>query len=181
VLHLHGKSGVGGPALLTDGITHLRPSGNAEGWGGRQWLYFPEQQYKVVRSIVARTIAAAGCDKVIVHGFSNGAAAAAKLFCRAEPLAGHVLGYIIDDPVVDHSADDCRPAPGIKLKLYWTAALTNSVPGWACKEADWTCEGASTIGIARYASLLGTSATPSMHKTHTEYLAPPEYKAWFAR
>jgi hypothetical protein len=178
VLHMHGKSGSGGPTLVTDGITHLHPNGNAEGWGGRQWLYFPENQYKGVRDIVAGSIAAAGCDKVVVHGFSNGAAAATKLYCRGERLSGHVLGYVIDDPVVDRAADACKPIPGTKLKLYWTSALTKAVAGWPCKDADWTCEGGSTIGIARFAQLLSTQVAPSMHKTHAEYLTPPEYAEW---
>lgn len=178
VVHLHGKSGTGGPTTEKGGVTHLRPTGNADGWGGKQWLYFPDDAYAVVKGTVKASIASAGCDKVVVHGFSNGAAAAAKLFCRGERFDDHVVGYVIDDPVVDHGVDGCKPDAKAKVKLYWTGGLANAVDGWSCKEADWTCEGGTTIGIARYAALLGTSQTPSIHKKHAEYFDPPEYSAW---
>lgn len=178
VLHLHGKSGNGGPTTESGGVTHLRPTGNAEGWNGRQWMYFPDAEYAAVRSIVQATIAASGCDKVVVHGFSNGAAAAGKLFCRGERFGGHVVGYVVDDPVPDHGVDGCRTDSGAKVKLYWTGANAHAVDGWSCKDADWTCEGGATIGIEKYGAALGAPVTPSIHKTHQEYGAPPEYAEW---
>ena len=178
VVHLHGKSGTGGPTTVKDGLTHLRPTGNADGWGGKQWLYFPDDAYAVVKGTVTAAIASAGCDKVVVHGFSNGAAAAAKLFCRGERFDDHVVGYVIDDPVVDHGVDGCKPDAKAKVKLYWTGGLESAVDGWSCKDADWTCEGGTTIGIARYAAALGTSQTPSIHQKHEEYSEPPEYSSW---
>jgi hypothetical protein len=178
VVHLHGKSGKGGATTETDGVTHLHPTGNADGWGARQWLYFPDAEYAAVRGIVQGTIASAGCDKVAIHGFSNGAAAAAKLFCRAERFDGHVVGYVIDDPVVDHGVDACRKDNGAKVKLYWTTGLAHAVDGWSCKEADWTCEGGSTIGIEKYAAALGVAATPSVNEKHEAYPSPPEYAEW---
>jgi hypothetical protein len=178
VVHLHGKSGKGGPTTETGGVTHLSPTGNADGWGGRQWLYFPDSEYATVRSIVQGTIASAGCDKVVVHGFSNGAAAAAKLFCRGERFDGHAVGYVIDDPVVDHGVDGCNKDSGAKVKLYWTTGLSNAVDGWSCKEADWTCEGGTTIGIEKYAAALGVPATPSVNQKHEVYPTPPEYAEW---
>ncbi|HMJ11542.1 MAG TPA: thiamine pyrophosphate-dependent enzyme, partial [Polyangiaceae bacterium] len=45
-------------------ITHVRPDGNAEGWGGLQWLYFPDESYNEVRGIVARAITGAACGAV---------------------------------------------------------------------------------------------------------------------
>lgn len=39
----------------------------------------------------------AGCSSVIVHGFSNGASAAASLFCGGETFGRRVEGYLIDD------------------------------------------------------------------------------------
>jgi hypothetical protein len=179
VVHLHGKSGAGARPRGAGSVTHLRPSGNAPGWGGRQWLYFPESGYQEVRSLVARAIEESGCGQVIVHGFSNGAAAAAKLFCRTERFRDTVVGYIVDDPVPDLAVEGCRPPPGVKLRVYWTGGLDNATDGWPCSSRDWTCEGGTTIGIARYTMLLGTTAAPSIHTKHQEYGAPPEYMSWW--
>ena len=45
IVRLHGKSGAGGETVEEDGVMNVLPDGNAEGWGGRQWLYFPEEKY----------------------------------------------------------------------------------------------------------------------------------------
>ena len=180
ILHLHGKSGRGGPTQVEGDLTHVRPAGNAEGWGGYQWLYFPEDKYRAVRASVAKAIADAGCRRVIVHGFSNGAAAAAKLFCRAERFNGRVVGYVVDDPVPDHAVENCKPATEVKIRVYWTGALAGTASdGWQCASGDWTCEGGTTIGIAKYVSHLGVSATPSVQKRHAAYESPPEYGSWW--
>ena len=108
----------------------------------------PESGYQAARNIVANDVAAGGCGRVIVYGFSNGAAFAAKLYCRGETFGGTVVGYVIDDPVVDHAVEGCARPP-VKVVLYWTGDI--DVPdGWQC--GDWTCEGGSTIGIANYRS-----------------------------
>jgi hypothetical protein len=178
IVHLHGKSGRGDPPVTEKGIRHLRPSGNAKGWGGLQWLYFPDDNYRAVRAIVENAIAQNGCQKVVVHGFSNGAAAAAKLYCRGESFEKRVTGYIVDDPVPDHAVERCNPAAGVRLRLYSTGALGNAVDGWSCSAADWTCEGGSTIGIGKYARFLAVSVTPSIHTKHEEYRDPPEIGQW---
>jgi hypothetical protein len=179
-VHLHGKAGRGSSSTSSAGVKHVCPDGNASGWGGRQWLYFPEPEYRQVRATIRAAVEQTGCEQVIVHGFSNGAAAAAKLYCRRESFGGKVIGYIIDDPVPDHGADGCKPDPALKLRLYWSGALATAVKGWSCAEADWTCEGGQTIGISDYARALGTSAARSVHRTHRPYESPPEYEAWLA-
>ena len=175
VVTLHGKGG-GGQQEWTgsDGVRHSFPGGNADGWGGRQWLYFPEPDYEAARSIVAGDIAAGGCQRVIVDGFSNGAAFAAKLYCRNETFGGTVVGYIIDDPVVDHAVEVCAP-PAVRVVLYWTGDVAQP-DGWPC--GDWTCEGDSTIGIDRYEGFLGLRRTPSIWSTHQPYNDPPEVHTW---
>ena len=179
VVFLHGKSGKGEPILRGPTYALVRPNGNAEGWGGRQWIYFPEARYIEVRDTIARAIAESGCTRVILHGFSNGGALAAKLYCRAEDFGGKVLGYVIDDPVVDHGTDRCKPAAGKGLRLYWTGGLSKAEDGWDCKAEDWTCEGGSTIGIDKYAANLGVKPTPSRHTKHAPYDEPPEYGHWW--
>ena len=37
VIGLHGKGGTGVAPAQRDGYVQLSPTGNAEGWGGRQW------------------------------------------------------------------------------------------------------------------------------------------------
>jgi hypothetical protein len=157
----------------------VRPNGNAPGWDGLQWLYFPESKYQAVRSIIARAITDAGCGKVIVHGFSNGAAAAAKLYCRGERFGGTTIGYIVDDPVTDHAVDACAPAAGVKVRVYWTGALGTAHDGWQCSSGDWTCEGGTTVGIDKYVERLSTQAARSVHRKHAEYTNPPEHSSWW--
>lgn len=180
VVLLHGKSGGAQPSSVTADVEYLRPGGNGTGWGGREWRYFPEEGYSQVRDSVAGALNAAGCGHAIVQGFSNGGAAAAKLYCRGEDFGGRVLGYIVDDPVPDEGVLGCRPRAGMHLKLYWTGGLDIATDGWSCAAQDWTCEGGRTIGIARYARELGTEAAQSIHSTHAEYASPPEVAAWLA-
>jgi pimeloyl-ACP methyl ester carboxylesterase len=180
VLLLHGKGGNAQPGSVTAGIEYLRPGGNGNGWGGREWRYFPDAGFTQVRETVAGALHAAGCGQAIVQGFSNGGAAAAKLYCRGEDFSGRVIGYIVDDPVPDQAVLGCKPRNGIHLRLYWTGGLAVATDGWSCAAQDWTCEGGHTIGIARYARELGTDVAPSIHTTHAEYASPPEVAAWLA-
>jgi len=179
IVHLHGKSGTGAAASLEGDVTHLRPSGNAPGWGGLQWLYFPDDGYAEVQRIVSRAISEAGCGRVILHGFSNGASAAGKLYCRGETFGGTAVGYVLDDPVPDHAVEHCAPAKGVKVRVYWTSALAETIAGWSCSSSDFTCEGGTTIGIERYAAWLGQKPAPSVHQRHQPYDAPPEYVSWW--
>lgn len=175
VVRLHGKGGAGSAARERDGYVELAPTGNASGWGGRQWLYFPESGYQAGRAAVANAIDGAGCRRVVIDGFSNGAAFAAKLYCRGESFGGRLAGVIVDDPVTDHAVEGCAPASGVRVTLYWTGALQGvAQPGWSCASADWTCEGGSTIGIAAYAAALGTTAKQSPNSGHSAYANPPE-------
>lgn len=175
VVRLHGKGGTGSAASEQRGVTHLAPTGNAAGWGGRHWLYFPEAGYQAGLLAVTASIDGAGCTRVILDGFSNGAAFAAKLYCRGESFGGRLARVIVDDPVTDHAVAGCGPAAGVAITLYWTGALEGQAqPGWNCATADWTCEGGSTIGIAAYAAALATTATASPMGGHTPYANPPE-------
>jgi pimeloyl-ACP methyl ester carboxylesterase len=178
VVLLHGKGGGAQASTVAGGIEYLRPGGNGNGWGGREWRYFPEDRYQQVREAVARALDSRGCARAVIQGFSNGGAAAAKLYCRGEDFDGRVVGYLIDDPVPDHGVVGCRPAAGVRVKLSATGALSVANDGWRCASQDWTCEGGSTIGIERYARELGTEVTRSIHTTHTEYETPPEPVEW---
>ena len=176
VVSLHGKGGGPGPEWIDgNGVRHSFPGGNAPGWGGLQWLYYPASNYQTARNIVANDVAAGGCGRVIVYGFSNGAAFAAKLYCRGETFGGAVIGYVIDDPVVDHAVEGCVHPP-VKVGLYWTGGI-DVADGWPC--GDWTCEGDSTIGIARYEAAIGVIRKQSPYTTHRPYSDPPEFHSWF--
>jgi pimeloyl-ACP methyl ester carboxylesterase len=178
VVLLHGKGGGALPSSVAGDIEYLRPGGNGEGWGGREWRYFPDDRYAEVRATVAGTLDAAGCGRAVVQGFSNGGAAAAKLYCRSEDFGGRVIGYIVDDPVPDSGTVGCKPRSGMHLRLFWTGGLATAKDGWTCATQDWTCEGGRTIGIERYARELGTEAAPSIHTTHAQFDAPPDLAAW---
>ena len=138
VVRLHGKSGGGQETYADgDGVLQIAPDGNADGWGGRQWLYFPDDRYDEARDVVAAAIE--DCDAVILDGFSNGAAFVAKVFCRGETFEGRLIRVVIDDPVPDAGVTDCAPAEGVDAVLYWTGGLAETAqPGWDCGEGDWT-------------------------------------------
>ena len=178
VVRLHGKGGTGGSDHVdATGFVDVSPTGNADGWGGRQWLYFPDDEYAEARQIVLDAVER--CRAVIVDGFSNGAAFAAKLYCRGEDLGGRLMRVVVDDPVPDHGVVDCNPDPAVDVALYWTGALEATArPGWDCADADWTCEGGTTIGIDAYAETLGTEVRESVHDDHTWYRDAPELCDW---
>lgn len=181
LVRLHGKGEAGQSASVVDGVALLRPGGNAAGWGGRQWLYFPAERFGEARDIVEAAVDAAGCRTIVVHGFSNGAAFAAKLYCAGETFAGRLVGVIVDDPVTDASAVDCAPAADVGVALYWTTALEEEAPaGTPCEPIDWTCEGGNIVGVEAYAESLGTPAQPSPFKEHAIYSEAPEIARWLS-
>ena len=178
LLVLHGKGGNGRETVVADGVAVISPSGNDSlGGDARQWLYFSEQEYEEAATIVRQ--AAAGCESVIVHGFSNGGAFAAKLYCKGEHLDGRLLRVVVDDPVVDEAVLGCNPNPAVDVALYWTGALEDAAqPGRDCDELGWTCEGGTLIGIDAYAGALDTPAMPSLHDEHIPYDTAPELSQW---
>jgi hypothetical protein len=177
LLRLHGKGGGGTETVVEGDTSVISPDGNSNGWGGRQWLYFPDDEYQTARDVV--DAASAGCAEVIINGFSNGAAFAAKLYCQGETLDGRLIRLVLDDPVVDAAVQDCDPDPSVGLVLYWTGALDEQAqPGWDCGEADWTCEGGRTVGIDAYAEALRTRPQASPYQDHEWFLDAPELEEW---
>jgi pimeloyl-ACP methyl ester carboxylesterase len=177
VVRLHGKGGAGAETTVADGVTIVAPEGNGEGWGGRQWTYFPDDQFAAARAVVADAVES--CDQIIVNGFSNGGAFAAKLYCRGESFDGRLERVVVDDPVVDQAVEGCQPDPAVEVTLYWTGALADTAqPGWQCSEADWTCEGGVTIGIDAYAEALSTEVLDSPFDAHQWYVDAPEVAEW---
>jgi pimeloyl-ACP methyl ester carboxylesterase len=177
LVRLHGKGGDGGPASETGGVAVLSPRGNGTGWGGRQWLYFPGEKYaEAAETVVAAT---EGCDQVIINGFSNGGAFAARLLCSGEDLNGRLVRVVVDDPVTDAAANGCAPSPDVEVVLYWTSALEGtSRPGASCKDIDWTCEGGKLVGVDAFAASLGVTPKPSPHTEHAWFADAPELNDW---
>jgi len=178
LVRLHGKSDTGAPAIVHEGYAELAPTGNDDAGGGNQWLYFPDDEYAAARDIVAEAISAAECERVVLNGFSNGAAFTASMYCNGETFGGRLTGVVIDDPVPDESALDCRPGAGVEAALYWTGALTEAVPGTDCGDIGWTCEGGTVVGVDAYADSLGIAIQPSPYTTHTWHRDAPELAAW---
>jgi hypothetical protein len=179
LVRLHGKGGGGAPPSTRGDVVVLSPTGNADGWGARQWSYSSPADYGAARAAVAGELDAAGCAQVIVDGFSNGGGFAVKLYCRGESFGGRLVGVVADDPVPDHGADGCSPAAGVPLTIYWTGALAaTAVPGWDCAQQDWTCDGATTVGIDAYAANAGATLRASPFHGHQWYADAPETTAW---
>ena len=173
---LHGKGGYGTASVVAgSGYTMVSPTGNAAGWGGRQWLYFPESGYEAARAVVRAAIDGDVCTRVIVKGFSNGAAFAAKLYCRGETFGGRVIGYIVDDPVTDRAVIGCARPAGVRVVLYWTGQIAQ--PEGPCP-GDWTCDG-GTLTIDTYQQHLGLIRKASIYSHHQEYSNPPELSSWW--
>jgi hypothetical protein len=175
---VHGKGGKGAaPVMVDERTARVAPNGNAEGWGGRQWVYFPDDRYSQAREVIAAS--AAACQQIIIGGFSNGAAFVAAMWCRGETFEGRLVGVVIDDPVPDASSDGCAPPAGVPATLYWTGGLdAMAIPGRSCEEIDWTCAGGVIVGIEEYAERLGLNITPSPNTEHAAFSDAPELTAW---
>ncbi len=164
-----------------NGISYISPTGNEAGWGGRQWLYFPDERYDEAREIVRTAIDDVGCERVVIHGFSNGGAFAAMLACRGESFDGRVAGIVIDDPVPDQGVIPCGRDEATPVALYWTGALDGTaVPGTDCAGIDWTCAGGSLIGIDAYAAALDVEIKQSPQPDHQPFWDAPEPLEWLA-
>ncbi len=178
VVYLHGKGGYGGDPADYGDFTSLAPNGNADGWGALQWLYWPESSYQQIVSTITNEINGSGCTKVIIHGFSNGAAAAAYVYCRGNTFGGKLVGVIVDDPVMDNGVDNCSPGAGVKVKLYTTGGIPFG-PADCASLGDWTCINGSIIGLSTYTSRLGVTNTQSAQFGHERYSNPPELTQWW--
>jgi hypothetical protein len=181
VVTLHGHGGTAQATQSIFGIRYVYPGGNASAAGGGQrWLYFGEDQYAAARATVAQAIDANGCSRVVIDGFSNGAAFAAKLYCRGDTFDGRVAGYVVDDPVTDRATAACARATGSNVAMYWTGGLDYAPAGFDCPNNGWTCEGGSLIGRDAYAATLGVPLQRSVHTNHEPYLWPPEVGRWLS-
>ena len=166
VVWLHGKGGSGWASSNDGTFQYVAPTGNGSAWGGSEWRYDSGGAYTEAVGIIRAAVDADGCTSISVHGFSNGAAMAAKLFCSGETFDGRLRGVVVDDPVPDHGTAGCAPASGVQVKLYWTGDLAWATAGTDCGSIDWTCEGGSILGIDATAANLGTPITASPHTSH---------------
>lgn len=179
IVRLHGKGGRGAPATVgADGIAVLSPDGNGTGWGGLQWEYDTDAGLAAGVERITAVTDEAGCERVVVHGFSNGASMAAATLCSGEDLGGRLDGVIIDDPVTDASTQPCTPAD-VPVTVYWTGALDETAPpGTQCDTIDWTCEGGVVRGIEVFTADIGVTATASPFDEHQWYVDSPLPVTW---
>ncbi len=180
LVRVHGRSDVGAPPVQRDGFAELAPDANeAFDGGGRVWIYDTDAAFDDARSRVLEVIDAAGCERVVLHGFSNGAAFTAALVCRGETFDGRLRGAVIDDPVPDDSSPDCAVDPSVEVALYWTGGLTEARAGASCSDLGWTCAGGDElIGVEELADRLGVEVNPSVHEDHRPYDDAPEVQEW---
>ncbi len=168
VVFLHGRGGSGGDTSSFDGITTVRPQGNQGYDSGSVWIYFPSSEYSSMVQAVKAAIPDS-CGQILLRGFSNGGAAASKMFCQGETFGGRLIGVVSDDPVMDQGTLACAPPAGVPALVFETGALP---PGdYSCSDNGFTCEGGSVVPAATYvgrmsalASLRASSATD--HSCH---------------
>lgn len=181
VMFLHGKGGSGGETSTSEGVATIRPEGNGRGWGGRQWEYESNSDYREAVKIVSDAVDDERCGAVVLHGFSNGGAFAGKLYCSGESLGGRLRGVVVDDPVPDHGVEPCAPASDVEEALYWSGELASTAQaGTDCGRIDWTCAGGSMIGIEAYGRALGATVQQSASTRHEPHPSPPEVARWLA-
>lgn len=176
---LHGKGGAGSEPRIVDAVAVLAPTGNGEGWGGREWRYAGQEALDDAIDAVRTVIDAAGCRRVVVHGFSNGASFAAALVCAGETFGGRLVGVLVDDPVTDAATVGCARPADVPVVVLWTGALDATAPaGTACADVDWTCAGGVVRGIDAFVGDLGVDATPSPYTEHRRHDDAPQPAAW---
>jgi hypothetical protein len=180
VVRLHGKSESGAATSVDgNGVARVAPNGNERDGNGYKWIYFPDESYVAARTIVTDAIARIGCERVVLGGFSNGAAFAAKLYCSGDDLGAPIVGVVIDDPVPDNGAAGCAPLDQAPVTVFWTGALAETAqPGWECDEGGWICDGGTTVGIERFAADLGATITASPFTDHIANVDAPEWTAF---
>lgn len=174
---LHGATGTGQATMHGD-PTYIFPTGNAYMSPGRMWLYTTETTYQQALTSIKNSIPS-DCTKIILHGFSNGAAMAAKVYCKGETFNNRLIGVIIDDPVMDHGTDNCARPAGVQVAAYYTDAILYG-PNYNCVANGYTnCEGGELIGKAAFQSNVGVTLQRSPHNTHTLWQYPPPYSQWW--
>jgi hypothetical protein len=177
---LHGRSGDGAVPTHHADWAELAPGGN-EAWagGGRVWRYDTAEAMEEASGIVEEVVDAAGCERVAIHGFSNGAAFAGALACSGDTLGGRLVGVVVDDPVPDDSSPECAPDPDVAIAVYWTGGLAEAEPGASCEDLGWTCAGGDRlVGIDAYAERLGAPVQRSPHRDHRAHRDAPEIAEW---
>lgn len=176
-VRVHGRSERGAAPFTAGDHVVVQPDANEpfEG-GGRVWIYDSEETFADGRERLASVIDDAGCEVVALHGFSNGAAFAARLVCTGETFGGRLVGAVIDDPVSDDSSPDCQPDESVEVALYWTGSIPDE---GSCSELRWTCAGGDElIGIERFADRLGATVQQSPETEHVVHPDPPEIQRW---
>ena len=113
IVYLHGLGGSGFASDASSGgaTWRINPTSNtAFSDGGHVWEYNTAARFAEAKQVVKRTIVDKRCERVVIAGFSNGAAFAAKLMCRGESFGNTVIGFVLADPVPDRVVDKCRPS-----------------------------------------------------------------------
>ena len=187
MVRLHGLTGDGQSARTSGGITTLYPRGNVK-WNegsGYGWVYydderFPGANYDNALAKVTASLGGAECGQIIVYGFSNGGAMAAKMYCRGETLGGRVVGYVVDDPVTDAGVDGCAPAAGVKVAVFHSQYMDNQTKGnTQCRPGNsWICENNIRYLLRDYGTKIGT-AGKVVAKDHASGPYEPVVASWW--
>lgn len=119
------------------------------------------QAYEALVDYIRSYLDNEGCGPTVVAGGSNGAAFAAKMYCRGEDFGRRVWGYHIDDPVMDNGVLGCSPSTNVtKVMFLHSQELRDdaaNMPNFRCGQGQWQwyCEDDTTMPLNVYEGHVG--------------------------
>ncbi len=180
IVTLHGKGGAGGATWQNGDITMISPTGNGDGggWGPAHWEYGNSTTYNQALAIINTSLNPENCGQIVLIGFSNGAAMAAKVYCQGQTFGSKLVGVIVDDPVPDQVVDNCAPGSGVNVRLIMSNDMGWITDGTGCP-GGWTCQG-TLYGRTTYQARLGAPA-PLIKQSHSPSndVYPSYYTPWW--
>lgn len=179
-MRVHGRSETGALPVERDGYLELAPIGTTTSGDGHMWEYDDPDDRADGLARITEAVDAAGCERVVLHGFSNGGGFVGALVCDGEDLDGRLVGAVVDDPVPDEGTEDCDRDPELPVVVYWTGALVQATPGATCESLGWICAGDTVVGIDAYAAGLGVDVTASPMTEHAWFDDAPEVREFLS-
>ena len=161
----------------TGDVTVIAPTGNADGWGAKQWLYFPADQYAAARDIVRRR-ASRAAGRSSSTGSPTAPRSPPPCTATARPSAGGCAGHR-RRPGHRPRRRRLHAGPGVGVTLYATGALErHGAAGLEVRDGRLDVRGWRDD---RHRCLRGEARDPrrqSPHTDHQPYLDAPDTTQW---
>jgi hypothetical protein len=155
MVFLHWRGGAANAVVQRGNYSIAWPGGNQPYPPGRAWYYFPQVEYASMIAGIKASIPPS-CGRIILKGFSNGAAAASKIYCSGETFGGRLIGVVSDDPVMDEGTLNCTPPLGVPAVVYYTGGL--QAGPYNCSTNGYICQGGVVVSNNAYISRMGPQA-----------------------